>query len=122
MAKVVGAFEVDMLLRQPRMLLEVSAQAVDVAGVNEVDGAAEQRVSDALVMRQVEAVGERGIFDALLHPRPTGEAVPARHSELGVAEFEWGLEDLGIGRLGEVGMELADEMRGLRRVRGVRFP
>ncbi len=55
--EVVAAFERDMLVCKIRMLLQLSAQALDIAGVQQIDGAAKRGIFNALVMRQVETVG-----------------------------------------------------------------
>ncbi|MGA2538025.1 MAG: hypothetical protein ABSF53_18580 [Terracidiphilus sp.] len=109
-AEVVAALEANPLPRQLRVQPQVGAQSGLVAGVHQIDGAAEKGILDALMMGQVEPVGGRGPFDARLEPRPSGEAMLAGDGELRIAEFYCGGKNLGVGSAGEARMELANKL------------
>jgi hypothetical protein len=92
-------------------LFQVGAQAFRIAGVEQFHGAAKVRVFDALVVRFLQAIGERRHFDMRLQPWPACKTVFASNSELRIAEGEVGLEDLVVGGVGESRMKLAEPLR-----------
>jgi hypothetical protein len=107
------------LMDKVGMLLEPCAQALLVAGIDEIDGAAKDGVFDAFVVRQIETVGERGLFNVALEAGPTRESALAGDGELGVTEQETGVMDFCVGGVKESGMKLADELHGVGHARGM---
>ena len=85
--KVVRAFENNMLMRKLRMLPQPRAQSSHIARVNQIDGPAKIGILNALVMPQIQTVGERGFFDVPLQARPTRKSRLARNGELGIGEL-----------------------------------
>ena len=107
-AKVISTFEEHTPLRDIGMLHEMYSQGGGIACIEKIDRAAECRILDALMMRQVQTVGQRWLLDVALQPGPTGKSRFARDGELGIAELQ-----LGRGRFPRPSNgEIADEIRG----------
>jgi hypothetical protein len=84
--KVVPAFEKDVLMHQVRILLQVSAQGLYVARVQEVHGPTKCYFFDPLTIRQIQVIGHRRFFNAPFQPGPARKPVLASDCELCVAE------------------------------------
>jgi hypothetical protein len=110
-AEVVAAFEEDTLLGEMRMLMQMRTKSWGVAGIEQIDSAAKRFVFDALLMGQIEAIGEGWAFDVAFQPCPAGKTVLARDGELGIGEGEAGGEDLWVRGAGEPRMKLAEPLR-----------
>ena len=117
--EVVPALKRDVLVYEFGMQLEPGAETLRVAGVDQIDGVTEDGVLDAFVMRQVEAVGERGLLNVTLEARPAGIAALAGDGELRVAEREFRVVNFRVARVAEAGMELADALSRVRGARGM---
>src|SRR5947209_15773401 len=111
--KVVATVEYDVLMNQPGVMTQVSAQLRCFAGVEEVHRAARDGVPDALMMRHSYAVRRRGLFDVGLEARPRRESIFARYGELRVAELQRRCEDLSIAGVSEAGMKFAQPLRSV---------
>jgi hypothetical protein len=119
--KVVGAFENDVLMDEVRMLMQVRAQACDITGIEELDSKAKCWIFNALVMRQVQAIGERWLFDVALQSGPTGKTIFASDGELGVTQAELGVEDPGVRGTTETRMKFPDALGYCGSARGELF-
>jgi hypothetical protein len=118
-AEIVCALEENASMDEIGVLSEQRAQGGDIAGVDQIYGAAKHGVLDAFLMRELEPVGEGGLLDVVFEARPTGEAGLAGDGKLRVAEAKRGREDFGVGGAGEAGMEFAEALRGAQVVRGM---
>ena len=81
-----------------------------VARIEKFHGAAKCGVFDSLMVRQVQSIGERWLFDVPLQPRPAGKSIFAGDCELRVAEAELGAEDFSVRGLAETWMKLPDPL------------
>ncbi len=83
-AEVISTFEEHSSLREIGMLLEMTSQPVSITCVEKIDRAAKCRILDALMMRQIQTVGESWLVDMPLQPGPAGKSRFARDGELGI--------------------------------------
>jgi hypothetical protein len=102
-----------MLMNEFRVELQVLAQAGCVAAVEEVDSAAKDRVFDALVVAEIEAVGGGWLLDAALQACPAGHAGFTGDGQLRIAQGERRCEDFGVRKTSEPGMELSKLLGGV---------
>src|ERR1035438_5915752 len=93
------------------MLLHKGPQSCGVPCIQKFHGAAKRVVFNALMMRQIQFVGEGGFFNMPLQPRPAREPSLARDGGLCVAELELGVEDFRIRRLSESRMKFSQLLR-----------
>jgi hypothetical protein len=89
--------------------LEVGPELVRVAGIEEIDRAAEGGIGDPFVVWEIE-VGPLGVLDVGLEPRPARKAVFAGDGELRVAQGDPLPLDGRLSGVGEPGMKLAEPL------------
>src|SRR5574337_2006721 len=92
------------------MLLEVGVQTRYVTGIEKFHATAKYGVFNPFVVRQIQLVGEGGLFNASLQSCPTRKSALARNGELRVTETKVGIEDFGIGCRGEAWMKFAEPL------------
>jgi len=109
--KVVSALEDDALTCEIRMLPQVSAQTCYIAGIEKFHAPAKCGVLNPLVVRQMQLIGERRLFDVSFQPSPTGKPGLARNGELRIAEAQVRIEDFGIGRASEARVKFSYPLR-----------
>ena len=108
--KIVPSFEHNALLRKLRMLLEMRPQTSYIAGVDQLHGPAKCGVFNALMMRQIQTVGEHGLFNVPLQPCPTRKAGLARDDKLRVCKAKVHSKDFVIGCTGKSRMKFPDPL------------
>ena len=113
-AKIVPALENHVLPCQFWMMFEVRTQTHHIASIEKFDGSSKCSVFNAFVVRQIEPVGERRLFNMPLQSRPTGKPVLPSDSELRVAQIEVGGEDLRVRRFRPARVKLPDPLRHRR--------
>jgi hypothetical protein len=96
-AKIVPAFEGNVLMYELGMLAEPGAQANRITCIDQIHSAAKEDIFNAFVVGQVQLVGEGGLFNVPLQPRPAGKSGLPRDGELGIAQLQGGVEYLGVG-------------------------
>ena len=109
--KIVSAFEDNSLTHEIRMLPQVSSQTCYIAGIEKFHASVKCGVFNPLVVRQIQLIGERRLFDVSFQPRPTRKPVLARNGELRIAEAQVSIEDFGIGRTGEAWVKFSYPLR-----------
>jgi hypothetical protein len=119
-AEIVCALEKNVAMDEVGVLCEQCAQGGDIAGVDHIHSAAKYGVLDALVVLELETVGEGGLLNVALEAGPTRETGLAGYGKLGVAEAQREREDLGVGGAGKFGMEFAEALCGAEVVCGMR--
>jgi len=82
-----------------------------IARIQQIDRAAKQFVLDALMMRQVQPVGNRRPFDVPFQSRPARKSRLARDGQLRIAEAERRVKNFRIARTAEPRMKLAEALR-----------
>src|SRR5580700_4067496 len=108
--KVVPTFECDVLIHQFRMLFQVRAQTGCVAGINEIYGAAKNRVFDSFMVREIQLIGERRLFDVLLKSRPALKTSLTSDSELCVTELQRRDKNFSVRGATETWMKFPDAL------------
>src|SRR5438045_3438699 len=109
MLEVVSALEVHMHSSHIRMAAEMRAEAVEIAGVQQLHGAPEHRILDAFVLGPAQARGI-GISSVRPEAHPAVEAVLAGDRELCIAQGEVRFLDVGVAGPGEAGMKLSNPL------------
>ena len=113
-AKVISTFEEHTPLRDIGMLHEMYSQGGGIACIEKIDCPAEYRILDALMMRQVQTVGQRRLLDVALQAGPTGKSRFARDGELDIAELQLGSEDFRVRRTVKSRVKFAEALRYFR--------
>jgi len=108
--KVVPAFEKDVLMHQIRLLIQVRAQTRYVPCIDEFHRVAKRCVFNALMMRQLQPVGERWFFNVRFQSCLTRKSRLAGNGELCVAQLQLGMEDLCVCSAAVTRMKLPDSL------------
>ncbi len=85
-AKIVSAFEGDVLTHKIRMLKQVRPQTSHITGIEEFYGATKRRIFNALMMRQIQLIRDRGFFNMRFQSRPARKSIFASDGELRIAK------------------------------------
>ena len=85
-------------------------QPIDIARIQKFYRMAKCRVFDSLLVRQIQPIGERWLFNVPLQPRPARKSIFAGDGELRVAEAELSVEDFGICGPTETRMKFPDPL------------
>ena len=109
--KVVPTFEDDALMHEIRILLQVAAQACYVAGIDKFHAPAKYCVFDTLMVRQIQSVWQRGLFNMPFQSCPTRKSGLACNGELRIAKANVGIEDFGVTYTAEARMKFSDPLR-----------
>jgi hypothetical protein len=96
-------------------------QASYVTFVDEFDGTTKCCIFDPLLVRQVQAIGERWFFNVAFQPRPTRKSIFAGNCELRVTEAKVGVEDFGVRSATETRMKFPDSLGCPRTMGGTLF-
>ena len=116
--KVVPAFENEVLTDKVSMLIQVRAQTSHVTRIEQVHCAAKCWIFNSLLVRQIQLIGRRRLFDVTLQSRPARKSMLAGDGKLRVTETEMGVEDFSIRGPMETRMKFSDPLSYSRSVRG----
>ncbi len=120
-SKVVPALENNVLMDKIWMLIQVGMQASYVTFVDEFDGTAKCCIFNPLLVRQIQAIGDRWFFNVAFQPRPARKSIFAGNCELRVTEAKVGVEDFGVCSATETRMKFPDSLGCPRTMGGTLF-
>jgi len=120
-SKVVPALENNVLMDKIWMQIQVGLQTSYVTFVDEFDGTTKCCIFDSLLVRQVQAIGERWFFNVAFQPRPTRKSIFAGNCELRVTEAKVGVEDFSVRSATKTGVKFPDSLGCPRTIGGTLF-
>ena len=99
------------------MLIQVGTQVDHIALVKEIHGVTKGQVLDALMMGEIQLIGQGGLLNVPLESGPTRKSALASDRELRVAEAKPGLKNRSICASLEARVKFPNSLSCLRFVR-----
>src|SRR6266404_3202141 len=120
-SKIIPALENNVLMDKIWVLIQVRSQTIYFTFVDKFDGTTKCCIFDSLLVRQVQAIGDRWFFNVAFQPRPARKSIFASDCELRVTEAKVGVEDCGVCSATETRMKFPDSLGCPRTMGGTLF-
>ena len=102
-----------------RVRVQVGAQVDHVALIEQIHSLTKGQVLDALMMGQIQLIGQGGLLNVPLEPRPTRKAALASNGELGIAEAKPGVKNRSVCAFLEARVKFPDALGDADRAKRV---